>query len=121
MLRHSQRPAIIKLGDRLRAARRRNDLTQQQLGKRVGVTGVAISYWENGTNEPSIANLKQLCDALDITLDWLLFGDAAAGGYIDCRQLTPGVEQTLLHAIGAWPPERRRQFYRSLAQLAEAS
>src|SRR5688572_12863806 len=120
MQRRNQRPEVIRIGDRLRMARRRAGLTQSDLGKKVRVTGVAISYWENGANEPTIANLKMLCDVLDITLGWLLFGDATAGGYINCERLTPGVEQTLLATIGTWPLERRRQFSRSLAELAEA-
>ena len=112
---------VIKLGDRLRQARTRARMTQCELGKRMQVSGVAVSYWENGANEPSIDHLKRLCDTLDITLDWLCFGDAKSGGYIDCGRMTPGVEQTLLATIGAWPVEQLKQFSRAVSDLLEAA
>ena len=38
------------LGERLRALRKRNDLTQEQLAERLGVSFQTISKWENGVS-----------------------------------------------------------------------
>lgn len=52
--------------------RKRCGLTQEQLAQRLNVSRQAVSKWENGTAEPSTANLLTLAEVFGITVDNLL-------------------------------------------------
>ena len=60
------------LGERLRALRKRNDLTQEQLAERLGVSFQTISKWENGASAPDITMLPALAHFFGVTTDELL-------------------------------------------------
>jgi phage repressor protein C with HTH and peptisase S24 domain len=62
------------LGERSKERRKLTNLTQIQLSKKVGVSGVTISQWESGDTSPKGENLHKLARALKCTADWLLFG-----------------------------------------------
>ncbi|MGI2146785.1 S24 family peptidase [uncultured Shewanella sp.] len=62
------------LGERSKERRKLTKLTQIQLSKKVGVSGVTISQWESGDTAPKGENLHKLARALKCTPDWLLFG-----------------------------------------------
>ncbi len=53
--------------------RRLRFMTQEQLGKEIGVTGNTIARWERGEVKARLTpqQLKKLCKALNITLDEL--------------------------------------------------
>lgn len=59
------------IGHRIRDARRRAGLTQQELGRRCGVSRAAIAQWENGTTQPSLGHLQRAADALGVWVAWL--------------------------------------------------
>jgi len=61
---------------RLREIRKANGLTQEEAADLVGVSGPQWCFYERGKRVPSIANLKAICLALDISADWLLELDA---------------------------------------------
>tara|TARA_R110002124_G_scaffold123818_1_gene282712 strand:- start:5450 stop:6148 length:699 start_codon:yes stop_codon:yes gene_type:complete len=63
------------LGERSKERRKIIKLTQIQLSKKVGVSGVTISQWESGDTSPKGENLYKLARALSCSPDWLLFGD----------------------------------------------
>ena len=55
----------------LRTQRRRQDLTQEQWGKLLGVTGATISNWELGNSYPDAQELSKIatvCGVVDINL-----------------------------------------------------
>ena len=56
----------------LKAARKARNLSRSQLASILGVGGAAISRWESGSREPKFQMLGKLCDALDVTSDYLL-------------------------------------------------
>ncbi len=58
-------------GAKLRAARDKAGLTQQQLADRVGINRVVLARWETDAREPSIGSVLALAEALGITLDEL--------------------------------------------------
>ncbi len=64
----------MEFHERIAAARRAAGLTQEQLGERVGVTRQAVSKWEAGTAMPDALTAARLCDALDVSADYLLLG-----------------------------------------------
>jgi len=68
----------MEFNERIAAARRAAGLTQEQLGERVGVTRQAVSKWEAGTAMPDALTAARLCDALDVSADYLLLGKGDA-------------------------------------------
>ena len=61
-------PAGLPLGARIRHFREQARMEQKELAERLGVTGNAVSNWENGRSRPDLNLLPALCKALDITL-----------------------------------------------------
>ena len=52
----------------LREARLRADLTQAELGRRVGKAGSAIGRWERGEALPSLESLRRVINAAGLEL-----------------------------------------------------
>lgn len=61
-------------GERLKAARQKLGLTQDQLAEVIGKNRVTIVRWENGTSEINAKRARQLSEHLDVTPEWLMFG-----------------------------------------------
>lgn len=63
-----------EFGARLRAARERRGLTQQQLAVEVGTYAPRISRYESGAVIPEGETLAAIAEALDVSLDELVLG-----------------------------------------------
>ena len=61
-----------KIGNLIKKIRKENNLTQQDLAKKYGVTYQAVSKWENCKNIPDIALLKEICSDYNIDINELL-------------------------------------------------
>lgn len=59
---------MTKLGYVLREYRVRHNLTQQELGERLGVSTNTIHLWETKICKPSMGSLLLLSDLLNISL-----------------------------------------------------
>jgi transcriptional regulator with XRE-family HTH domain len=57
---------------RLLAARKKRDMSQDGLAQKSGLKPAAISHFETGARKPSFDNLRKLADALNVTADYLL-------------------------------------------------
>lgn len=57
---------------RVRQLRRQKNLSQEELGKLVGVHYTHIGRYERGTSRPSADTLKRLADVLGVSGDYLL-------------------------------------------------
>ncbi len=57
-----------QIGERIRQARHEANLTQLQLGERIGREHRTIHRWEYATSVPSLEDLLLLADALGIPL-----------------------------------------------------
>lgn len=53
----------------LGSAREKNDLTQAEVAKRMGVTKEIVAQWEMGERDIDIAELRRYCQAVELTLD----------------------------------------------------
>ena len=62
----------LTIGQNIRAFRRKNDLTQEALANRLGVTYQSISRWENGTTYPDLELIPAIAETLAVTVDELL-------------------------------------------------
>ena len=56
------------IGARMREGRRALNMTQANLGEKLGVTFQQIQKYEKGRNRVSAARLFEICKALDVTL-----------------------------------------------------
>ncbi len=63
---------MIKFAERLKELRLENNLTQEQLGIKVGLTHTAISYWESGKRMPSIEAVVILSKFFKVSLDYMV-------------------------------------------------
>ena len=59
-------------GERLKELRQEQKVSQQELGNMVSSSKMAISHWESGHSEPSIAQLIILADFFGVTVDYLI-------------------------------------------------
>ena len=64
-----------ELGKRIRYARKKKKLSQQELGKKIEVSGASVGQYEIGQNKPGLENLIKLSNILEVSLDWLTKGD----------------------------------------------
>ena len=60
------------LGYRLKQLRKDNNMSQAELGKRLGVTKVSVSGYENGTRIPSMEVLETILNVFNISADYML-------------------------------------------------
>ena len=64
-----------KIGKFLKELRKQNNMTQEQLGERIGVTNKTVSRWETGNYMPPIECLKLLSDLYGISINEILSGE----------------------------------------------
>lgn len=57
----------------LEAARNKQHLSRKEVAERIGVDRATLSRWERGGAQPRTANLRQLCEAYDMTAQELGF------------------------------------------------
>lgn len=62
----------LAIGENIRSFRKKNDLTQETLAERLGVSYQSISRWENGATYPDLEMLPAIAEALAVTIDELL-------------------------------------------------
>lgn len=63
---------MINFKERLKELRTERNITQQELGKLVNMSKMAISHWEKGHSEPSISQLIILSNYFEVTVDYLI-------------------------------------------------
>lgn len=62
----------MTLGEKIRAARRKCGLSQEQLAEKMSVSRSAIAKWETDKGLPDVGNLKVLARLLNVSVDHLL-------------------------------------------------
>lgn len=67
-----------KVGEQIADLRKNKNLTQTELGERLGVTFQAVSKWERGETLPDTAILVDLANVLETTTDYILTGGEKA-------------------------------------------
>ncbi len=63
-----------KIGKTIARLRSAKNITQSELGERIGVSFQAVSKWERGETLPDISVLPKLADILETTVDFILRG-----------------------------------------------
>lgn len=60
------------LGERIRTLRRRSEMTQGELAKKLEISQSAVGMYEQGRREPPYNLLIKISKLFDVKLDWLL-------------------------------------------------
>ena len=106
------------LGARLLNARRNENLTQQQIAQKIGVSRSLISQWENGDiEEIGASNLYAAAKLLRVSMDWLLEGEHDA-----IAEAQPPAYDELSAFTESWrylTTRQRAELVEQAAQLAE--
>lgn len=61
----------MAIGDRIREARKNKKLTQEQLGKIIGVAKSTVAGYEGGTSSPDVSKINAMIKALDVDANFL--------------------------------------------------
>ncbi|MBD5116389.1 MAG: helix-turn-helix domain-containing protein [Ruminococcaceae bacterium] len=66
---------LIKIGKFLAELRHEKNLTQEQLGEKLGVTNKTVSRWENGNYMPPVEMLRLLSELYSVSINEILSGE----------------------------------------------
>ena len=72
--------APSRIGRRIRAIRQEEDMSQGELGEKVGLNANRIQQYENGARNPKFELCKQIAEALEVEASALL--DPQVASYI---------------------------------------
>jgi transcriptional regulator with XRE-family HTH domain len=61
-----------QIGRRIRQARESAGLTQEEMGRRLGVSGVAVGHYERAARAVGIADLERISEILHRPMAWFL-------------------------------------------------
>lgn len=79
-----------QIGCYIAQKRKEQQMTQEDLANKLGITNKAVSKWENGRCLPDISLFEELCSLLNISLNELM-----AGRDLEEKQLRDASEQTI--------------------------
>ena len=69
----------MTIGDLIKEARKKANLTQKELGQRIGLSYQSIAQWENNLRKPKPETLQKIANALGVSI-WSL---SAAGSPLE--------------------------------------
>lgn len=99
----------VKVGKFIAQLRREQGLTQEALGRKVGVTNKTVSRWENGNYMPDIELLVPLGEALEISVNELLAGERLSND-----RFRKQADQNLVEAVreSSFSAKERTEFFK---------
>lgn len=105
-----------KVGTRIAEARRAAGMTQEALGRAVGVSRSAVAQWETGRAGQLRGNLARIAEALLVSTAFLLEGGQGRGD----GAAENGTEMALLRLYRACTAPDRALLLRTAVRLARA-
>lgn len=63
------------LGDRIRSLREKNNLTQEQMAKKIGISRGTYAHYEINKRRPDYETLIKIADLFNVSTDYLLKGE----------------------------------------------
>lgn len=97
------------LGERIRNLRKEWKLTQEELGKKINVTKVSISGYENGNRSPDTETLQKIADFFNVSTDYLLCRTDKRNQENDNDELMDPELNIFFKELKEDSPERREQ------------
>lgn len=94
----------MEVGSNIRRLRKEQDLDQEELANRIGITQPYLSQLETGQRDPSMSLLREICDELGLSLpEFFLFSMDVKDIQPDRREafeeLRPHLERFLLDRV----------------------
>lgn len=83
-----------KIGKFIAACRKTENMTQQELAEKLGVSDRTVGNWENGRNMPDLSLFKPLCSELNISLNDLMSGEK-----VKEREYQEKLEENIINTI----------------------
>ena len=77
----------LLIGNRIKTARKAKGLSQSELSELIDKSVGYMSYIETGSKKPSLENLIQIANALDVTIDELLSDNLVAASPVSNTQI----------------------------------
>lgn len=71
---------MTMISENIRFYRKTNNMSQDELAEKLGVSRQSISFWENGQTQPTLENVIALAKIFNISSDALLSPDPAPAG-----------------------------------------
>ncbi|MEG3038579.1 MAG: helix-turn-helix transcriptional regulator, partial [Clostridia bacterium] len=65
----------MSIGKKIKEQRKLKGLTQKELAEKTGISLSAIEKYERGRLNPSLGKVKEIAEALDVTIQELIVGD----------------------------------------------
>ncbi len=92
-------------GAAIKELREKNNVTQLQLARKIGVTDKTISKWETGKGYPDITLLEPIADALSVSVTELISGNMVYNSNVSANMLRSKfyvcpVCGNVIHAMG---------------------
>ena len=66
---------MSSVGKNIQKFRKAKNITQEELAEELNVTRQAVSNWETDKTQPDVDTLTQLSEALDVTVEGLIYGE----------------------------------------------
>lgn len=81
----------IEIGQRIRKYRKQQNLSQEELAEKIGISTTHMSHIETGSTKLSLSVLVDLAKNLNVKTDWLLFDES----YLDNTEAVKLLEQVI--------------------------
>jgi transcriptional regulator with XRE-family HTH domain len=112
----------ILIGQKLRYRRMQLNITQEQLGKIVGLTFQQIQKYEKGANRISASRLAELAKALDVPLTYFFedldIGSKSTGEFKDIYEKISRTE--IYHLISSFSKIQSPKTRKNILEVIEA-
>ncbi len=102
-----------KMGSFLKELRKEKNMTQEELGEKLGVTNKTISRWETGKYMPPVECLEMLSDMHGLSINELL-----SGGRLSKEDFITNAEDNLKSTLTAMEDEVKKFEHRMLIVFA---
>lgn len=90
---------MVDFSAKLKNLRRQNNITQEQLAKRIGLTKSVISAYETGIRMPSYDSLLAISRIFKVSCDFLLGNENSNFDMIDLSGLSLDEKQSIRNLI----------------------
>ncbi|MCI6057055.1 helix-turn-helix domain-containing protein [Anaerotignum sp.] len=104
-----------KLKNRIKELRKTLNLTQNDFGKEIGITGATVSDIERGKLSLTDRNVSLICEKYNVNKDWILYGN----GEMFLPELPEDEFTKILAEIDCSDDEFIKQFLRTYWELDE--
>ena len=97
----------MEFKERLKFLRKAKNKTQGDIAQVLNYGYTAISNYESGRNEPSIADLKKIAQYFDVSMDYLLCVNDIKNPYQPAEDNVP--DEDFIQKYSALPEESKKQ------------